>query len=208
MDKSAIQLHFCPFLQLCAGGTGQILNISSLANDAGVSPNTAKAWLSILEASYIIYFLHPYHKNFNKRIIKSPKLYFYDTGLTCSLLGLEELIQVRTHYLKGALFENFIINEFIKHRLNNGKQPNLFFWQSKTKKEIDLIYEVGGQQYLFEIKSGKTMNQHFADNLIYWQKLTETDFKFLQIIYGGANSFKSSKVNFLSWKQMEKAIDI
>ena len=197
---------FSIFLQLCAGRIGQVLNITSLAVDAGISPNTAKAWLSVLETSYIIYFLQPYHKNLNKRIIKSPKLYFHDTGLACSLLGLEDATQVKTHYLKGALFENFIINEFIKHRFNNGNRVNLYFWQSKTKKEVDLIYEVGGKQFLFEIKSGRTINEHFADNLFYWQKLTGTDSKYLHVIHGGDNSIKTSKANFISWKNMKEAI--
>jgi uncharacterized protein len=193
---------FSVFLQLCAGRTGQILNISSLAVDAGISPNTVKAWLSILEASYIIHFLQPYHKNLNKRIVKSPKLYFHDTGMACSLLGLEDEAQLRTHYLKGALFENFVISEFLKYRLNKGKKPNLYFWQSKTKKEVDLIYEVGGKQFLFEIKSGKTVDEHFADNLFYWQKLAATDKNNLHVIYGGDSNFKTSTASFITWKKM------
>ena len=102
---------FTNFLRLCAGRTGQIINLNSIASDAGISPNTAKSWLSILEASYIIYFLQPHYKNFNKRIIKSPKLYFYDTGLVCSLLGIDSTDQVKTYHLKGALFENLIITD-------------------------------------------------------------------------------------------------
>ena len=123
---------FSSFLQLCASRTGQILNLNSLATDAGISPNTAKSWLSILEASFIIYLLQPYHKNYNKRIIKSPKLYFYDTGLVCSLLGINGPQQVQTYYAKGALFENLIINEFIKNSYHNGETPRYYFWQNKT----------------------------------------------------------------------------
>jgi predicted AAA+ superfamily ATPase len=129
---------FSNFLQLCAGRTGQIVNLNSLATDAGISPNTAKSWLSILEASYIIFFLQPYYKNYNKRIIKSPKLYFYDTGLVCSLLGISSADQVKTYHSKGALFENLIITELMKSRLHHGVNPRFYFWQNKTKQEIDL----------------------------------------------------------------------
>lgn len=190
------------FLQLCAGRTGQVLNIHSLASDAGISPNTAKAWLSVLESSYIIHFLQPHHKNFNKRLIKSPKLYFYDTGVACSLLRIESAAQLNTHFLKGGLFENFIINEFIKMRLNDGKEPNLFFWQSKEGKEIDLILEKAGTLLPIEIKSGKTRNSSFFDSLLYWQKLSSTRYEDMTVIYGGDEDVKTSSGNFISWRNV------
>lgn len=193
---------FSHFLQLCAGRTGQVLNIHSLATDAGISPNTANAWLSVLEASYIVYFLQPHHKNFNKRLIKSPKLYFYDTGVACSLLGLESAAQLNTHFLKGGLFENFIINEFIKMRLNEGKSTNYFFWQSKDRKEIDLIIDNAGNLLPVEIKSGKTRNNSFFDNLLYWQKLSGEKSENLNVIYGGDEDVKTSAGNFVSWKNI------
>ena len=119
---------FIQFTQLCAGRVGQLLNYTGLASDTGISPNTAKAWLSILESSYIVYRLQSFHKNFNKRLIKSPKLYFYDTGVACSLLGLRDENQVNLHYAKGALFENLIINEFIKRKFNRGERRQPYFW--------------------------------------------------------------------------------
>lgn len=143
---------FSNFLKLCAGRTGQIVNLNSLAVDAGISPNTAKSWLSILEASYIIYYLQPYYKNFNKRITKSPKLYFYDTGLACSLLGINSAEQVKTYYLKGALFENLIIDKSdepvpceIKSgmTMNDSYFANLKYWQKITGKKsenLNVIY--------------------------------------------------------------------
>lgn len=198
------QNNFSKFIKLCAGRTGQLLNINSLAVDAGVSPNTAKSWLSVLETSYIIYYLQPYHKNFNKRIIKSPKLYFYDTGLVCSLLGIESTQQVKTYYSKGALFENLIINEFLKNRLHNGKTPGFYFWQNKTKQEIDLIIETPNRPIPFEIKSGMTMQNSFFTNLKYWQKLTEEVTSNFNVIYGGNQSFNTSNGNFISWRELQK----
>jgi len=193
---------FSNFLQLCAGRAGQLLNLNSLASDAGISPNTAKSWLSILEASYIIYRLQPYHKNFNKRIIKTPKLYFYDTGLVCSLLGIESAEQVKTYYAKGALFENLIINEFIKNKLHKGQVPRFYFWQNKTKQEIDLIVEAVNTLTPYEIKSGMTMNDSYFSNLKYWQKVTGEESNKLNVIYGGDTDFKTSAGNFISWKSL------
>jgi len=190
---------FSNFLQLCAGRAGQIVNLNSLATDAGISPNTAKSWLSILEASYIIFFLQPYYKNFNKRIIKSPKLYFYDTGLACSLLGINSADQVKTYHSKGALFENLIITELIKNRLHHGVNPRFYFWQNKTKQEIDLIIDKPEGPVPIEIKSGMTMNDSYFTNLKYWQKITDEKSENLNVIYGGNTDLKTSKGNYISW---------
>ena len=194
---------FSHFLQLCAGRTGQLLNMNSLAIDAGISTNTVKSWLSVLEASYIIYYLRPYHKNYNKRITKSPKLYFHDTGLACSLLGIENVQQVKTYYAKGALFENLVINEFMKNRFHNGLLPRFFFWQNKTKQEIDLIVENVGHPIPYEIKSGMTMQDNHFSNLNYWRKLTGEVTEDVHVIYGGENNFETSKGNYISWKKLE-----
>lgn len=195
---------FSNFLKLCAGRTGQVLSIQSLASDAGISPNTAKAWLSVLEASYIIYFLQPHHKNFNKRLIKSPKLYFYDTGVACSLLGIEKVEQLSTHYLKGGLFENFIVTEFLKRRLNEGKNPNAYFWLSKENKEIDLLIEQGNALTPVEIKSGMTRNMAFLNNLQYWQKLTNNPSDNSYVVYGGDENVKTSNGNYISWRSLSE----
>ncbi|MCF8363178.1 MAG: ATP-binding protein [Prolixibacteraceae bacterium] len=198
---------FIQFIHLCAGRTGQLLNINSLATDAGISPNTAKSWLSVLEASYILYFLQPYYKNFNKRITKAPKLYFYDTGLVCSLLNIETAGQLRTHYHKGALFENFIINEFVKYRLNLGLQPNYYYWQNKEKKEIDLLIERASESIPIKIKSGKTMQKSFMKNLQYWKKLTGDANKTMHVIYGGDKDFITPQNKFISWKSLTPLIE-
>jgi len=194
--------NFARFLQLCAGRTGQILNMNSLATDAGISTNTAKSWLSVLEASYILYFLQPYYKNYNKRIIKSPKIYFYDTGLVCSLLGIESVQQVKNYYARGALFENLVINEFMKKRLHNGITPRLYFWQNKTKQEVDLIAEQAGSVIAYEIKSSMTMNDDHFSNLKYWHQLTGESLEKMNVIFGGDDNFKTSKGNYISWKKL------
>lgn len=198
---------FVRFIQLCAGRIGQVVNFQSLANDTGVSPNTIKSWLSILEASYIIYLHKPHHKNFNKQLIKSPKLYFYDTGLACSLLQINTKEQLYTHYLVGGLFENFVLNEMKKTILNKGQKPALYFWQSKEKKEIDIILEKGTHLLPFEVKIAQTKNLHFFDNLLYWHKLNGTPIEKLNVIYGGNEDFKTSKGNFISWKNIEKQLN-
>jgi len=193
---------FLRFIKLCAGRIGQELNVSSLATDVGISPNTAKAWISVLEASFVIYLLPPFFNNYDKRIIKSPKLYFYDTGLACRLLEIEDESQINSFYLRGGLFENLIINEFVKHRYNQGKSMNLHFWKTKTGQEIDVLMESAGNLLPFEIKSGQTMNQGFFKNLRYWQKISESTSP-LTVIYGGDQTLETTNGRFLSWKDLE-----
>jgi len=196
-------LHsFGRFLKLCAGRTGQLLNIASLASDAGISPNTAKSWLSILEASFVIFFLQPHHVNFNKRLVKSPKLYFEDTGIACSLLQIENESQLQSHYLRGGLFENFVINEMRKRKLNEGKIPALYFWQNKQGKEIDLIVEESGKLLPFEIKSSETKNPSLLSNLSYWQNLSGQPAEDLSVVYAGDMDFSTLQGNFVSWKSL------
>lgn len=195
---------FSIFIQLLAGRVGQLINFQSLATDAGISPNTAKSWLSILETSYIIHFLQPHHKNFNKRLIKTPKLYFYDTGLVCSLLNISNADQLKQHFAKGAIFENFVINEYLKSRFNKGLRTNCFFWQSKEKKEIDLLIESGAKTLPFEIKSSVTQQPFLLDNLIYWQKLTNEKAANLSVIFAGSKSFLSTKGNYYTWKDISE----
>jgi predicted AAA+ superfamily ATPase len=156
---------FQTFLRMCAGRVGQVINFSSLAQDCGISHTTARQWFSLLQASYIAFFLEPFHNNFNKRLIKMPKLYFYDTGLACSLLGLETESQLETHYLKGALYENLVIVELLKARLNNGLPSNLYFWRDHTGNEIDCLGEWGGSIHAVEIKFNQTFNPSMTKNL-------------------------------------------
>jgi len=193
---------FIQFTQLCAGRVGQLLNYTGLANDAGISPNTAKAWLSILESSYILYRLQPFHRNFNKRLVKSSKLYFYDTGIACSLLGIHDENQVNLHYMKGALFENLIINEFIKHNFNRGEYRLPYFWQDSRGKEIDCLLVDGEKIVPIEIKSGKTISNSYFDNLEYWHQLVATPKGQGYVVYGGDQSLQTSAGSFVSWREL------
>lgn len=196
---------FIQFTQLCAGRTGQLLNYSSLANDAGISVNTVKAWLSVLETSYIVYRLYPYHKNFRKRLVKSPKLYFYDTGLACSLLGIRQAEQVNTHFLKGALFENLIINEFIKRAWNQGERRRPYFWRDSRGHEIDCLLTGGTKVTPVEIKAGKTMVDDYFKDIAYWRRLlNDEDAGHGYVVYGGEMSLQTSNGRFIAWKQLDQ----
>ncbi|SHJ96919.1 hypothetical protein SAMN05444280_1446 [Tangfeifania diversioriginum] len=160
---------FTRFVGLCAGRIGQILNLTSLANDTGVTVNTVKSWLSLLESSFILYQVQPFYKNFNKRLIKSPKIYFYDTGLVCSLLNIQNADMIRNHYLYGALFENFIISEIIKTQHHTGKKTSIYYWRESNGTEIDCIIELNNQKLLaLEIKGGETFNKDFLKNFKYF----------------------------------------
>lgn len=206
--KNILDLNaFIQFLQLCAGRTGQLLNYASLASDSGISPNTAKAWLSVLEASYIIYRLRPYHKNFNKRLVKSPKLYFYDTGLACSLLGIRDASQVHTHFLRGALFENLVMNEFIKRAFNRGERLYPYFWQDSRRREIDCLLTAQGALTPVEIKSGKTISSSYFDNLKYWRRLAGMPQSAGYVVYGGDVSLQTSDGFLVSWKHLDQIRD-
>lgn len=190
--------RFTRFLRLCAGRIGQLLNKSSLAVEAGITIPTVDSWLSVLEASYITYCLEPNYKNYNKRIVKSPKLYFYDTGLACSLLGIMSPEQVATHYLRGELFENLVITQFIKGDFNRGITPDLTFWRDSTGLEVDLIKTFGQDVFAYEIKSGRTFNQSYFDGLKKWSGLSGTPTDRLAVVYGGESSFETSSGKVIS----------
>ena len=198
---------FIQFTRLCAGRIGQLLNYAGLASDAGISPNTAKSWLSILESSYILYRLQPYHHNFNKRLVKSPKLYFYDTGVACSLLGIREEDQVQLHYMKGSLFENLIINEFIKRNFNRGENRLPYFWQDNHGKEIDCLLVNGDRVTPVEVKSGKTMSTSYFDNLKYWRSLADLPDDRGYVVYGGDQSMQTSSGALISWQNLDRIPD-
>jgi hypothetical protein len=180
---------FEKFLKLCAGRIGQLLNFQGLANDVGVSHTTVKSWISILEASYIIFLLPPWYNNFSKRLVKSPKLYFYDVGLASYLLGIENEKQVFRDPLRGNLFENLVVAEVLKYRFNKGKKSNLYFYRDSTGLEIDLIYETGRNIYPIEIKSGATISEDFFKNLKKFIK-----FDGLDIPYGGAIFYGGNEI--------------
>ena len=178
------------FLRLCSGRVGQLLNMSSLAVETGVDVKTIGSWIGILETSFIVFRLQPYHKNYNKRIVKMSKLYFYDTGLAVALLGVENVSQLSLHPFRGNLFENLVIVEFLKRLFNKGKSNNLFFWRDNTGNEIDLLIEKDNIRLPVEIKSGKTVSEDFFKGLKFWEKLTQQEGGF--IIYDGDTLQKRS----------------
>lgn len=195
---------FQRFLKLCAGRTGQLLNLSSLGNDCGVSHNTVRSWISILETSYIIYLLQPYHKNYNKRLIKSPKLYFYDIGLACSLLGIENKEQLVTHPLRGSLFETMVISELIKYRFNKGQKSNSYFFRDKSGHEVDLLIDTDKLTLACEIKSGKTISEDFFTNLDYWQMIAKAKNAKSLIIYGGDKKQQRLNASIIGWQEVNE----
>ncbi len=192
---------FQKFIKLCAGRIGQLLNLNSLSDDCGVSLNTIKAWMFILEASYIVFCLQPHYKNFSKRLIKTPKLYFYDTGLAAHLLGIESPAMLEQHYLRGGLFESMILSDLIKHRYNLGKFSNLYFWRDKSGLEIDCLVERGEQLIPIELKSGKTISPDFFDSLQRFCELANLPTNSGSIIYGGDEEQNRSKGRVLSWRK-------
>ncbi|MEG0518447.1 MAG: ATP-binding protein [Bacteroidales bacterium] len=192
---------FIRFIKLCAGRIGQLLNLSGLANECGISVSTATAWISLLEASYIVYLLKPNHNNYAKRLVKSSKLYFYDTGLACSLLDIKSAEQVSIHFLRGGLFENLVINEFVKESLNKGEEPNLTFWRDSTGNEVGLLQTVAGKQNAYEIKSGATYSSDYFKGISKWAKLSGATPEQCFAIYAGDKSMKTSNGNVMAWNK-------
>jgi uncharacterized protein len=189
---------FQSFMRLCAGRVGQLVNINQLGAELGIDQRTVKAWLSILEASFIIYLLQPYHKNFEKRIVKSPKLYFYDTGLAAYLLGLRNEDDLLTHFARGALFENFTINELLKNQWNQGLKPGFYFWRDSNTNEIDLLIESGLSLDIIEIKSGKTIKPDFFKNIEKFNLLQVGPAK-NWLVYGGDEAQFRSTGQVVPW---------
>ncbi len=206
--KNIVDLSaFKRFLSLVAGRCGQILNFTSLAQDCGISQATAKEWLSVLEASFIVFLLPPHYRNFNKRVVKMPKIYFYDTGLVCSLLNISSPEQLSKHYLRGSIFESFIISEFIKHKYNRGQRANIYYWRNKTGQEIDLLFEEGSRLIPMEIKSGQTVTADYFKGLKYYQKLSGLDPKDFYLIYAGEQKQKRAEANVLPWFDLPREIN-
>lgn len=177
---------FEAFLQLCASLSGQLINYANLSNHVGVSQPTIKQWISILETSGLIFILPPYHKNFSKRIIKTPKLYFVDTGLLCYLLGIRSASELAGHPLIGAIFETFIVSECFKQFHHAGEVPRLYFWRDKLGNEIDLIIDEGLTSFPIEIKSSKTYNSSFQESIRHWLHIFDSG-KEGEVIYAGDN---------------------
>lgn len=195
---------FSQFVEMCAGRIGQTVNFSELGSLIGVSYQTTKRWLSILKTSYLVYTLRPYHKNYRKRIVKAPKLYFYDTGLACALLNIRDEAQYQVHFAKGALFENFVINEVLKSYYNRGERPNLYYWRTQSGHEVDLIIDKGMEIYPVEMKAGKTINSHFFKGLDYFNHLTENPPSNAYLVYGGTEYQKRSRATVLGWQNLDQ----
>lgn len=185
------------FLRLCAGRTAQLLNYSGLAADCGISVMTAKRWLSVLKASFTVVLLRPHFRNFSKRLIKSPKLYFVDTGLLCYLLGVRTSHDLGVHSSRGAVFESFVVSEFSKAYLNRGLQPPLYFWRDTAGHEVDLVIDEGETLVPIEIKSGRTVAADMFDGLKWWSVLTGMSRGGL--IYGGDERFVRQGVEVCPW---------
>jgi predicted AAA+ superfamily ATPase len=178
--------QFERFVRLCAGRTGQLLNLQSLGNDAGISHACARSWLTLLEASYIVFLLQPWYANVSKRLIKSPKLYFYDVGLACYLLGLENETQVSRDPLRGNVFENLVVIEALKYRYNRGKRNNLLFYRDSNGNEVDLLAQQGRELSAIEIKAGATINPDYFKGLRQFRKTVGDEWNVAAgVVYGG-----------------------
>ncbi|MBW1701415.1 MAG: ATP-binding protein [Deltaproteobacteria bacterium] len=199
---------FQRFLKMCAARSGQVLNLSSLGDDCGITHNTAKSWLSVLQTSFIVFLLKPHHKNFNKRLIKSSKLYFYDTGLLSCLLGIASPKNLSTHAFRGPVFETWAVSELLKGRMNRGLKENLYFWRDNSGHEIDCIIEKGDRLLPLEIKSGKTINLDFFKGLKYWSKISKTEGEEAYLVYGGSMDQKRKYGNVLGWKSFAERIPL
>ena len=193
---------FDRFLRLCAGRSGQLLNLSGLASDAGVSHNTARAWVSVLEASYLVQLLPPYHRSFNKLLVKTPKLYFLDPGLASWLVGIRTLEQLVVHPLRGALFEGWVVSEALKARYHQGLAPDLYFWRDNSGHEVDLLREDGAVLTPFEIKSGRTVVPDFFTGLRRWVTIAGDAAGQPYLVYGGDERQIRSGVTVLPWRAL------
>ncbi len=195
---------FRQFLEICAGRIGQLVNFSEIGNLIGVSYKTVSKWLSVLETSFIIYTLRPYHQNFNKRIVKSSKLYFYDTGLACALLNLRNSDDLNQHFAKGALFENFVITEIFKNQLNKNIRPKNYFWNAAGAYEIDLLIDQGPKLVPIEIKSSRTINSQFFAAFTYFQPISGALPENSYVIYGGSEKQTRSIAQVLGWENLNE----
>jgi len=196
---------FQRFLKMCAARSGALLNLSSLAADCGISHVTAREWLTVLEASYIVRLLAPYHRNFGKRLVKTPKLYFLDVGLAAWLLGIRDASTIATHAMRGGLFETFVIGEFIKQRHNAGQPAELYFWRDNVGHEIDLLFETGDRLQPVEIKSGMTFSYDWLDAAKRWKAFAGDAALDPWIIHGGDRSFECEGGRGISWRALRES---
>lgn len=196
--------QFQTFVKMCASRTGQLLNLTSLGADCGISAVTAKQWLSVLEASYIVALLQPYHRNFGKRLVKTPKLYFRDAGLAAWLLGIRDAGTLDTHAARGALFETYVISELMKQRLNAGRPADLHFWRDNVGHEVDVLIESPQGLQAIEIKSGSTFATDWMDGLKKWRTFAGDEAVSSSLVYGGNDSYEREAVSVWGWQDIER----
>lgn len=189
------------FLKICAGRTAQIVNLSNMANDCGITHNTARSWLDVLEASYIIFLVRPHHANFGKRLIKAPKLYFTDVGLAAYLLEISDTAHLASHPLKGQLFENFVVADLLKARYNGGHRNNIYYYRDNTGNEIDVILDNGVTTTPVEIKLGATLNNDYFKSLRFYKKINPKGCEKPVLIYGGVENEKRDDVDVVSYRR-------
>lgn len=198
--------QFQKFLKLLAGRVGQIVNVSSLANDTGIAPNTAEDWISILEASYLVYRLQPYYKNTGKRLIKSPKIFFYDTGLLCSLLNISTNKELTLHFAVGSIFENLIISEFAKEISMNNLSASIYFYRDSNGNEIDMVIDTGSRLIPVEIKSSATFNDSYFRGFDYWRSYIDESAKGF-VIYSGDVTQNIKNDRLVQWSKLTTILD-
>lgn len=195
------------FLKICATQIGQLISYTTIANDCGISQKTAKSWISVLEASYIIMELKPHHQNFRKRLTKSRKLYFQDIGLATYLLGIYKPEHIMSHPMRGLLFENFIVSEFIKNRYNQVKDNNIYFFRDHVGNEADMILDYGSEIYSVEVKSSATFNYDFLKGLNYYKKIAKDKNTKRFLVYAGDHSYETNGVSIYSYKDLAKLFE-
>lgn len=193
---------FHRLLELCAANTAQLVNLSRLGRDCGVSYNTVRSWIGVLETCGLVFLLQPYVTNLRKRLVKMPKLYFYDTGLVCSLLGIESAEQLNLHRMRGDIFENWAISELMKMRLNSGKRPNLYFLRDYQGFEIDVILEQRQGPVAIELKSGTTIASDYLKNLAVWRELGSGEVAESYLVYGGDERQERAAGTLMSWRHL------
>ena len=196
---------FRRFVLMCAGRTGQLLNLSALASDCGISHTTARSWLTVLEASYLVHLLQPYHQNFGKRLVKMPKLYFLDTGLLCHLMRIDSPQTLATHAMRGPIFESWVVSETLKHRWNQGLSADIHFWRDNHGVEIDLLFEHAGKLHAVEIKSGATFSPDWLLGCQRWQRYAGAAAGTPVVLYGGRDSYAINGVQVMAWHRMGQA---
>jgi len=200
--------QFQTFVKMCAARTGQLLNLTSLGADCGISAVAARQWLTVLETSYIVTLLKPHHRNYGKRLVKTPKLYFLDVGLAAWLMGIRDAETLQTHPARGALFETWVVGELYKQRLNRGQPLDLFFWCDSSGTEVDIVIERTNGLEPLEIKSGSTWASDWPDSLRKWQRYAQADGLPGQIIYGGDDSHERQDHSLRSWRGLAQSLTL